>query len=223
MISQRIIASVTLSLAVLLAAVVLGCGGSTSTALAPGFGPSTTVTTTTLASPTTSPTIAPTPAEKQSAKAYFASMSSVIDKDYQLTQWFDDAFARWDETYGNTNLPANKQAWNALASAIEQALPRAEEISREYEAITPPDAFRSAHDMLLKNNRDGNAWASNLVAAIRANRSPDELMSMMDNGPDGPTDNQVLAEFQRAATRLGVDLPPKLIGAYSDNAVASQS
>lgn len=218
---QRIIASVTLGLAVLcFAAVVLGCGGSTSTALAPSFGPSTTETTTSLASPTTSPTIAPTPAEKQAAKDYFASMSPVIDKDYQATQWLDNSLTQWDATYGDSDPYSNPRGWKALASLLEQALPKAQEIIRGYEAITPPEAFRSAHSLLLENNREGYAWAEDVVAAVKENASTDELLALLDTVPEWPTDDDVIAEFQSAATRLGVDLPTKLIDAYSEDADA---
>ena len=101
---------------------------------------------------------------------------------------------------------------------MQQALPKEQEILKGYEAITPPEAFRKAHAALLENNRDGNTWAEGLVAAIKANRPTTELMSMISAGPPGTTNSQVIADFKDAATRVGIELPTKLIDAYSDGA-----
>lgn len=227
---RKVIAGALLSLVMLLAALALtGCGGSTGTTTTSPAGSTTSSTPTassagptTSSAPTTSSVVSTTSssvvvsaAERQAAEAYFAAMAPTIDKDYQGLQWVKQAMSQWGQTYGNSDLSANRQAWNALSLILQQALPKEQEIIQGYEAITPPEAFRTAHATLLENNRDGNIWAKNLVAAIKASHPTSELMSMISAGAPGPSNGQVLADFQDAATRIGIELPIKLIDTYS--------
>jgi hypothetical protein len=241
---HKVTAGVLLILVVLLvASASAGCGGSSGTTTTVSAGPTTSseaTTTSSIESTTSSPstTAAPTttsaptsgpaqsttsslaqsgPAERQAAEAYFAAMAPVIDKDYQGTKWFEQVLTQWGQTYGSTDLTTNQKAWNALSSIVQEALVKEQEILAGYEAITPPEAFRTAHEALVESNRDGNTWAEGLIAAIKAKRPATELMSMMSAGPPGPTNNQVIAYFKDAAARVGVEVPTKLIDAYPDD------
>jgi hypothetical protein len=203
----KVIAGTSLSLAMLLVAFALtGCGGSS-------WGKPTTSS----AGSTTSSSASAGPGERGAAEAYFAAMAPVIEKDYQAVQWINQAMTQWQQTYADSDPSTDRQAWNALGLILEQGLPKGQEIVRGYEAITPPEAFRTAHAALLANNRDGNPWAEDLLAAIKANRPISELMPMFDTGPPGPSNAEVLAMFQEAAARVGIELPTKLIDAYSDD------
>jgi hypothetical protein len=204
---QRVIAGASLSLVMLIVVLAsTGCGG-------PSWGRSTT----SASGSTTSSSASTSSGDRQAAEAYFAVMAAVVDKDYEGQQWFNQAMAQWQQTYGNSDPSADWQAWNALGSVLQQALAKAQEIVLGYEAVTPPEAFRIAHAALVANNRDGNAWAEDLIAAIKASRPTGELLSMLDAGPPGPSGSEVLAEFQDAAARVGIELPPKLIDVYSDD------
>ena len=227
-------AGALLSVAIVLVALALalaGCGGSSGTTTTSPAGPTTTVapttssavsttsssTTTTSAAPTTTSSASAPSADRQAAEAYFAAMAPTIDKDYQGLQGFKQAMTQWGQTYGNTDLTTNRKAWEALSLIVQQAIPVEREIIQGYEAVTPPEAFRTAHATLLDNNRLGNTWAEGLVAAIKANRPTRDLLSMITAGSPGPSNTQVLAEFRSAAARVGIELPTKLIGAYTES------
>jgi hypothetical protein len=174
--------------------------------------------TTSSAESTTSSSVSTSPAERQAAEAYFAAMAPTIDEDYQGMQWAERVMSQWDQTYGSSDLPTNRQAWNALSSIFQQALSKEREIIKGYEAVTPPEAFQTAHAALLQNNRNGSAWMEGVIAAIKANRPIDEVAPMISAGSPGPSNGQVLAAFQEAAGRVGIELPAKLIDAYTDDA-----
>lgn len=144
-------------------------------------------------------------------------MAPVIDKDYQGSQWLEQLMAQWVQTYGNTDLSTNRQAWNALGQILKQAFPKEQEIVQGYEAVIPPDAFRAAHTSLLENNREGTAQMEKLFAAIEANHPIEELTSMVTSSPPGPSNSEVLVKFQDAAAQVGVEVPAELVGAYSDD------
>jgi hypothetical protein len=206
----KVVVGVWLSLVILLAAVAsTGCGGSSAG------------TATTNSGSVTS-SLAPTSAgERQAAEAYFAVMGPVIDKDYQSLQRMNLAVAQWQSTYASTDPSTNRQAWNALGLVLEQALVDQQENVRGYEAVVPPEAFRAAHEALVSCIRDGDSWAEDLAAAIKANRPMSELTSMFTAGPPGPSGSEVLAEFQEAAVHVGIELPAKLIDTYSDEIESS--
>jgi hypothetical protein len=203
----KVKAGVSLGLVMLLVALAsTGCGDSSSSK--PTASP---------AGPALSPSASTSSGGgQQAAKAYFAAMAPAIDKDYQGLQWFKQAMTEWQQTYANTDPSTNRQAWNALGLILQQALSKEQEITKGYEAIAPPKAFRTAHATLVKNNRDGIAWAEDLITAIKASRPMGGLMSTLEAGPPGPSNSEVLAEFQDAAARFGIALPRKLIEAYSD-------
>ena len=208
---RKAVAGATVGLAILLVALAsAGCGGSSSV-----------TTTANIAASTTSSLASANPGELAAAQAYFAAMAPVIDKDYQGLQWFDQVMTQWQQTYQNS-ASTDRQAWNALGQIFQQAIPKEQEIIQGYAAITPPEAFRTAHAALIENNRDGNTWAASVVAAIKANRPTDELLSMLSAGPPGPSSSEVLAEFQDAAARVGTQLPTKLIDTYLDDSGSSE-
>jgi hypothetical protein len=144
-------------------------------------------------------------------------MASTIDKDYQGLQWFKQSWAQWVEKYGKTDLSTNREAWNALGGLFEEMLAKQQEIARGYEAVTPPDAFRAAHKTLIDGNTQGNAWAEEIIAAIKANRPIEDLLSMVTSEPPGPSGSEVLAEFNDAAAKVGVEVPQKFIDAYTED------
>jgi hypothetical protein len=183
-----------------------------------GCGDSSSVTTTTSALSTTSAPTTTVADEKQAAEAYLIAITPILDKDYQGVQWLEQASAQWEETYGNSDLSTNRQAWDALGLLFQQALVKEQEIIQGYEAVTPPEAFANAHAALLQINREGALWAESVVAAIKANAPADELMSMLTTEPSGLTDSEMLAEFQEVASRVGVELPVIMFKVYSDEA-----
>jgi hypothetical protein len=194
---------------------VTAASASTTTTL--GASPTTLAapTTTTAAAPTTT-TAAASAADRQAAEAYFAAMAPAIDRDYQGTQWMEQAMTQWQQTYASNGLPTDRQAWKALSSILQEAITKEQEIIKGYETITPPEAFRTAHATLLENNRDGDTWAEGVVAAIKAGRPTSELLPMLIGGSPGPSNGDVLSEFQDAAGRVGIDLPTKFVNTYTD-------
>ena len=203
--SRRKVLRVAVGLAITLAVLpLISCGGSSLSK--------------TTASPSGTMTNPSVSASSAAAKAYFAAMAPTIELDYQGLQWFKQAMTQWQQSYGNADPSTDRQAWDALGVILQQTLPKERRVDQGYEAITPPEAFRTAHQALLENNRDGDAWDEELLAAIKASRPTSELMSKLAAGPPGPSNGTVLAEFQDAAARIRIKLPSKLIGAYSDNA-----
>lgn len=145
-------------------------------------------------------------------------MAPTIKLDYHGMQRFERAMTRWQQSYGSADPSTDRRAWDAFGVVLGQAIPQEQRIIRGYEAITPPAAFRTAHQALLENNRKGTVWAAGLLAAIRANRPTKELMAKLAASPPGPSNGAVLAAFRAAAARVGIKLPSKFIGAYSDGA-----
>jgi hypothetical protein len=229
---RKITAVASLSLAIVIVALVLaGCGGTTPattttsptvSTTSPAPATTTSSSTTTSSPPTTSvesTTSSAGPvasAERQAAEAYLTAMTPTFDKDYSGSQWFEQAFTQWVQSYGNTDLTTNRKAWNAVGALFEEALPKEQEIIRAYEAVTPPPAFQAAHAALLANNREGSTWATEFIAALKAKRPISELMATLSAGPPGPSNVDVLAAFRAAAAQAGVDLPTGLINAYTD-------
>jgi len=198
----------------------ISSAASTTTSVAP-TGVSAASTTTSAVSTTSS--LAPvSPAERKAAEVYLAAMAPVIDKDYEGSQWFQQLGDEWMKNYGNGSLSTNRKAWNALGLIFQEALAKEQEIIQGYEAITPPDVFRAAHTALLENNRQGNAWAAKVVAAIQANRPIGELMSMVSAGPPGPSNGDVLAQYRAATAQVGIEVPAKLLDVYSDDTDSGQ-
>ena len=217
-------AAAVVALAILVVALALaGCAGSspaasTTTTAAPVT--TTAAPTTTTAAPAATTTV---PAGGAAAQAYFAAMAPVIDKDYEMLQWFDQQLSEWSQTYASADPTLNSRAWNALGSILQEGLTREQEIVKGYEAITPAPAFQKAHATLLENNRNGNAWASDLIAAIKAGRSGVDLLAKLKAGPAAPSNTEVLTEFQTAASATGVELPSKFIDAYTEDAIPGGS
>jgi hypothetical protein len=162
-------------------------------------------------------------ADRQAAETYFVAMTPVIDKDYEMLQWFDQQLSEWGQTYASAGPTLNSKAWDALGSILQKGLSREQEIVKGYEAITPARAFRKAHATLLENNRNGNAWASELIADIKAGRSSAELLAKLRAGPAAPSNTEVLTEFQTAASAAGVELPSKFIDAYTEDTIPGGS
>ena len=192
----------------LVALATTGCNGSSGTRTAKSAAAPSTATSS--SAPTDS-------GERRAAEAYFAAMAPTIDMDYEGMQWFEQATTQWQQAYANNDPTTDRQVWTALGLILQQAVSKVQEIVQGYEAVTPPEAFRTAHAALIENNRDGNAWAEALIAAIKANRPTSELMSTLGAGPPGPSNAEVLATFRVAAARVGIELPTKLIDTYSDS------
>ena len=218
-------AAAVFALAILVVALaVAGCAGSspaasTTTAATPATTTTATSVTTTAAPATTTTA----PAGGAAAETYFAAMAPVIDKDYAMLQWFDQQLSEWGQTYASAGPTLNSQAWDALGSILQEGLSREQEIVKGYEAITPAPAFQKAHATLLENNRNGNTWASDLIAAIKAGRSGVELLAKLKAGPAAPSNTEVLTEFQTAASAAGVELPSKFVDAYTEDTIPGGS
>ena len=188
--SRRRVIRVAVGLALTLAVLPLfGCGASSSSKAT--------------GSPAGAATNPPASAGTAAAKAYFAAMAPTIKLDYHGMQRFERAMTRWQQSYGNADPSTDRRAWDAFGVVLGQAIPQEQRIIRGYEAITPPAAFRTAHQALLENNRKGTVWAAGLLAAIRANRPTKELMAKLAASPPGPSNGAVLAAFRAAAARVG--------------------
>lgn len=208
-----------LMLAVALTSV--GCGGSSSGASTTTLGMSTTSTAAPTATSSASTTVS---AQKQAAEAYFTAMAPTIEKDYQGMVWFEAAAEQWEQKYGATGLSTSLAGWTAILPTFEQVLAKEQPILKGYEAVTPPQAFKTAHAALLKNNLQSNSALKAINAAIKAKRPASELMSMLQAAAtESPTNAEVLADFQAAAASVGVSLPAKFISAYQDDSSSGQT
>lgn len=186
----------------------IGCGGSMTTS----SGMSTTSTAASTAAPSPSTTVS---AQKQAAEAYFTIMAPTIAKDYQGDLWAFEAGEQWARKYGRS-MNTSLTAWTAMLPTFEQAVAKEQAILQGYKAITSPPAFETAHAALLANNEGDIAQFKELIAAIKAKRPASELMAMLRVDPS-PTNAQVLADFQAAASSVGISLPANLINAYQDD------
>jgi hypothetical protein len=200
-----------LTLVLLVAALATAaCGGSSATI--PASSPS---------APTTSPSASIGSNRQEAARDYFAAMASVIDADYRGSQAFERGVAKWQQTFAD-NGPSDRRAWDAFGVVFQQSLPAQRDVTDGYAAITPPDTFRQAHATLVDMNRSQIVWAEQLVAAIDAARPTSDLLSMLRDGPAGATASDVITDFREAATRVGIELPPKLIEVYEEPADSAE-
>jgi hypothetical protein len=154
---------------------------------------------------------------RQAAKRYFAAMTPVIEQDYRDSREAAAAEAQWDKKYGNGDVIS----WTAVqeyASLMMRFRPLEQQILSAYEAIDVPPAFRTAHAALLADNTTGLAWADDFIHDINTQRSPQQWLPVVKkHAVDGRVLNRrVVRDFRKAAAKLHLRVPAKLIKTYTE-------
>jgi hypothetical protein len=167
--------------------------------------------------PSATPKASPHASARQAAKRYFAAMAPVIAKDYKGYKQAKVAMKQWDEKYGNGVAPS-WAAVQALAQVVMGVVPLERRIVAEYGAIKPPRAFRAAHRALLADNRAGLTWGDEFIHDVLTQRPPGQWVSRLGRKLDRGTilEKRVLREYRKAAARVRLRLPAKLVKVYSD-------
>ncbi len=171
----------------------------------------------TSASPTGS-TVAkanPPVSPRQAGKRYFRAMAPVIAQDYKADKDATAAIAHW-----KSEMESPAASWSTvqdLASIVMRLEPRERQILSEYQAITPPPQFRAAHAALVADNSAGLALMGVLIHDIDTERPPLQWASEVpgDLRNAGTLDKRVVRDYRRAAAKLHLQAPAKLLKVYS--------
>jgi hypothetical protein len=153
---------------------------------------------------------------REAAKRYFAAMTPVIERDYKGSREFSAAGAQWGRKYAN----GGATGWTPiqeLASILMRFEPLEQQVLSGYEGIDVPPAFRKAHAALLADNTAGLAYADELIHDINTQRPPQQwLPGFMKHAKEGKVlDRRVVRDFRKAAAKLHLRLPVKLLKTYS--------
>ena len=169
---------------------------------------------------TTSSTVAKTSAvvsSREAAKRYFAAMAPAIALDYQGDRESSAAMAELHRKYGD-NGPSQWAWWQDFASVLMRFEPREQELVKEYQAIQAPPAFRAAHAALVADNTANLALMDEVIHAINTQRPAQEwvpdMLKQIQRVP--ALDKRVVRQFRRAAAKVHVRVPAKLLKVYSD-------
>ena len=152
---------------------------------------------------------------REAAKRYFAAMAPVVDQDYRASKQFKAAGAQWKREY-QTIGPSSLTVWQDFAGVLMSFVPRARQILAGYEAIQPPPAFRKAHAALIADDEAGLAAVEEIVHDINTLHAPPQWAIAIRQLGKGPAmDRRVAREFRKAAAKLHLRVPPKLLKVYS--------
>jgi hypothetical protein len=160
--------------------------------------------------------VTPTVSPREAAKSYFAAMAPVIEKDVKVGKQFSAAMDQWARQYKNSS-PTGWAPWQSLVRVLQRFKPQEQEILSSYEAVDVPSAFRRAHAALLTDNRTSVAYAEALIHDVLTQRPPQQwFVKMMNEMKRGLTlDKRVVREFRKAAGKLDLRMPAKLLKLYS--------
>lgn len=165
--------------------------------------------------PSTTPKASTRVSEREAAKRYLAAMAPVIEQDYAGYKQTSVAEARWKREL-QARGPSDWTVWQDLAGLLTRFVPKEQQILDEYEAIHAPPAFRSAHAALLADNEAGLAWTQEMIHDIYTQRSGQQAVGVLSQAKKGLALNRrVVREFRKAAAKLHLKLPVKLLKVYS--------
>ncbi len=95
--------------------------------------------------------------------------------------------------------------------------PQGQQILSGYQAVQAPPAFRAAHAALVADNTAGLALADEVIHAINTQRPPQQWVPNMLKQIKRASilDRRVVHRFRKAAVKLHVRAPAKLLKIYS--------
>jgi hypothetical protein len=154
---------------------------------------------------------------REAAKRYLVAMAPVIDQDYRDGRECSAALAQWGRKYSNGGVTS----WTPvqeLASIFMRFRPLEQQVLSGYEAVDVPPAFRKAQAALLADNTTNLAWMDEIIHDINTQRPPQQWLPGLQKHPDQAKvlDGRVVRDFRKAAAKLHLRVPTKLLKTYTD-------